>query len=171
MRLADCAMSVSGSVSLELLYHTTPTVILYWIDRFAYFVQGFFRKVKYITLVNLLAAGGLEEGREESREQRAEGEGRKAEGGAWRDRGSGFRVQDSDSVRHPSSVIPHPSSALFPEYLTCEDKSAEIAAHIVEWLQDPACAGGAVEALAALKKHAWRTAAPRPRPPTIFSTK
>ena len=64
MRLADCAMSVSGSVSLELLYHTTPTVILYWIDRFAYFVQSFFRKVKYITLVNLLATGELEsEGR------------------------------------------------------------------------------------------------------------
>ena len=60
MRLADCAMSVSGSVSLELLYHTTPTVILYWIDRFAYFVQVFFRKVKYITLVNLLATDGLE---------------------------------------------------------------------------------------------------------------
>ena len=33
MRLADCCMSCSGSVSLELLYHTTPTVILYWISR------------------------------------------------------------------------------------------------------------------------------------------
>ena len=42
MRLADCAMSVSGSVSLELLYHTKPTVILYWISRFAYLVQTFF---------------------------------------------------------------------------------------------------------------------------------
>jgi lipid-A-disaccharide synthase len=61
MRLADCAMSVSGSVSLELLYHTTPTVVLYWIDRFAYLVQTFFRKVKYITLVNLLSADGLED--------------------------------------------------------------------------------------------------------------
>ena len=81
--------SVSGSVSLELLYHTTPTVILYWISRLAYFVQGFFRKVKYITLVNLLAA----EGRGEE---------------------------------------------IFPEYLTCEDRSAEIARHVIEWLSDPA---------------------------------
>jgi len=32
-----------------------PTVILYWISRPAYFVQGIFRKSKYITLVNLLA--------------------------------------------------------------------------------------------------------------------
>ena len=61
MRLADCAMSVSGSVSLELLYHTTPTVILYWVDRLAYFVQSVFRRVKYITLVNLLATGQLDD--------------------------------------------------------------------------------------------------------------
>jgi lipid-A-disaccharide synthase len=60
MKLADCAMSVSGSVSLELLYNTTPTVILYWIEPFAYFVQLFFRKVKYITLVNLLATNALD---------------------------------------------------------------------------------------------------------------
>ena len=33
-----------------------PTVILYHISRLAYFVQSFFRKVKYITLVNLLTA-------------------------------------------------------------------------------------------------------------------
>ena len=56
---ADCAMAVSGSVSLELLYHTKPTVILYYISRFAYFVQTFFRKVRYITLVNLLTATDL----------------------------------------------------------------------------------------------------------------
>jgi lipid-A-disaccharide synthase len=56
IRLADCCMAVSGSVSLELLAQAKPTVILYWINRLAYFVQGFFRKVKYITLVNLLSA-------------------------------------------------------------------------------------------------------------------
>ena len=41
IHLADCCMAVSGSVSLELLYQTKPTVILYWISRLAYFVQGF----------------------------------------------------------------------------------------------------------------------------------
>jgi lipid-A-disaccharide synthase len=56
---ADCAMAVSGSVSLELLYHAKPTVILYHISHFAYFVQKFFRKVRYITLVNLLTATDL----------------------------------------------------------------------------------------------------------------
>jgi hypothetical protein len=35
--------------------------------------------------------------------------------------------------------------------LTCEDKSAQIAAHIVEWLSDPAKRAARVAALAALK--------------------
>ena len=52
-------MAVSGSVSLELLYHTKPTVILYYISRLAFFVQRFFRKVRYITLVNLLTTDDL----------------------------------------------------------------------------------------------------------------
>jgi lipid-A-disaccharide synthase len=55
IQLATCTMACSGSVSLELLYHKKPTVILYWITRFAYWVQGFFRKARYITLVNLLS--------------------------------------------------------------------------------------------------------------------
>jgi lipid-A-disaccharide synthase len=56
---ADCAMAVSGSVSLELLFHATPAVISYQISRLAYFVQTFFRKVRYITLVNLLTTDDL----------------------------------------------------------------------------------------------------------------
>ncbi len=118
MRLADCAMSVSGSVSLELLYHTTPTVILYWISRFAYFVQGFFRKVKYITLVNLLATDGL----------------------------------DSEDITPFDPSQPDADRVLFPEYLTCEDKSAQIAAHVIEWLTDDEARRRRVEALAALKE-------------------
>lgn len=62
IRAACCALAVSGSVSLELLYHAVPSVILYWISRPAFLVQSFFRKVKYITLVNLLACKGLTEG-------------------------------------------------------------------------------------------------------------
>ncbi len=53
---ADCCMAVSGSVSLELLHHKTPTVIMYRIGRMAYAAQRVFRKIRYITLVNLLAA-------------------------------------------------------------------------------------------------------------------
>jgi hypothetical protein len=196
MRLADCAMSVSGSVSLELLYHTTPTVILYWIDRFAYLVQCFFRKVKYITLVNLIATGGLEED-SGFRVQGAgdgvqgsgdgvQGSGDGVQGSGDGVQGSGDGVQDSGDgdqgrglgtsvpshpssllshlsslILHPSSLIPHslsydPSQAdadrvLFPEYLTYEDKSAQIAGHIVEWLANPAAREARVAELEALK--------------------
>jgi lipid-A-disaccharide synthase len=55
IHLATCCMACSGSVSLELLYHEKPTVILYKVSRAAYQLQKFFRKVRYITLVNLLA--------------------------------------------------------------------------------------------------------------------
>ena len=53
---ADCCMACSGSVSLELLYHLKPTVILYRISAVAFAAQRLFRRVKYITLVNLLAS-------------------------------------------------------------------------------------------------------------------
>ena len=56
---SECTMAVSGSVSLELLYHTKPSVILYYISPLAFFLQKFFRKVRYITLVNLLVTDDL----------------------------------------------------------------------------------------------------------------
>jgi lipid-A-disaccharide synthase len=117
MRLADCCMAVSGSVSIELLYHAKPTTILYWISRPAYFVQGFFRKVKYITLVNLLSTGEL----------------------------------------YPADLSPYDPAqpdadrVLFPEYLTCEDKSAQLAGHAIEWLSDPAKRAARVAQLEQLK--------------------
>ncbi|MGO8746231.1 MAG: lipid-A-disaccharide synthase [Thermoguttaceae bacterium] len=117
IRLADCCMAVSGSVSLELLYQMKPTVILYWINRAAYFVQRFFRKVKYITLVNLLAADEL----------------------------------------YPKDLTPfdpsQPDAAkvLFPEYLTCEDRSGQIASHVIEWLTEPSRRNELTAKLAALK--------------------
>lgn len=57
IRLGRCCLACSGSVSLELLYHAKPTVILYRVGWFAYAVaRHLFIKVKFITLVNLLAA-------------------------------------------------------------------------------------------------------------------
>jgi len=114
---ADCCMAVSGSVSLELLYHTKPTVILYWINPLAYRVQKYFRRVKYISLVNLFRADEL----------------------------------------FPQDLTPYDPHAadadkvLYPEYLTCEDKSLQIAIHIVSWLTDAPQRQRIVEELAALK--------------------
>jgi lipid-A-disaccharide synthase len=102
IELADCCMAVSGSVSLELLHHGKPTVVLYSISRVAYFIQSIFRKVKFITLVNLLTTDDL----------------------------------------FPKDVTPYDPSqpgserVLFPEYLTCENRSQQMAAHVIEWLCD-----------------------------------
>lgn len=53
---ATACLACSGSVSLELLYHEKPSVIHYQISRFAFRIQRYFRKVRFITLVNLLAS-------------------------------------------------------------------------------------------------------------------
>ena len=102
IHVADCCMAVSGSVSMELLHHTTPTVILYKISPLAYRVQEWFRKVKYITLVNLLNADEL--------------------------------FPDDITPFDPSQ--PDADRVLFPEYLSSQDESARIAAHLIEWLTD-----------------------------------
>ncbi|NLS95183.1 MAG: lipid-A-disaccharide synthase [Planctomycetaceae bacterium] len=118
IHLADCCMAVSGSVSLELLFHAKPTVIQYKITPLEFFVQKFFRKVKYITLVNLLTADEL----------------------------------------FPKDVTPYDPSqpdadrVLFPEYLTCEDKSAQVAAHVVQWLTDDSARRRRVAQLEALRE-------------------
>ena len=59
MATSHAVMSVSGSVSLELLYYKTPTVILYKVCWLGMFLQRIFRNVKYITLVNLLKYGAV----------------------------------------------------------------------------------------------------------------
>ncbi|MBR0238816.1 MAG: lipid-A-disaccharide synthase [Thermoguttaceae bacterium] len=59
MATSDAVMAVSGSVSLELLYYQVPTVILYKTSWLGMFLQSIFRKVKYITLVNLLEYGAV----------------------------------------------------------------------------------------------------------------
>ncbi|HEY2892638.1 MAG TPA: hypothetical protein VGJ16_00435, partial [Pirellulales bacterium] len=100
IHLAHCCLAVSGSVSLELLYHSKPTAILYWISPLAFAVQKRFRRVKYITLVNLLAA----------------------------------KEVFSKAKLPIAEVDNRDPDVLFPEYLTCEDKSAQLAEHAVEWL-------------------------------------
>lgn len=102
IRLADCCLAVSGSVSLELLYHAKPTAVLYWISPLAYAVQKRFRRVKYITLVNLLSGGDL--------------------------------FPADTAPYDPDS--PEAESVLFPEYLTCQDRSPQLAKHIITWLSD-----------------------------------
>jgi len=117
MHLAECCMACSGSVSLELLYHEKPTVVLYSISPLAFFVQGFFRRVKYITLVNLLSAGGLE----------------------------------GDDLALFDPTQPDADRVLFPEYLTCQDRSQDVAGHVIQWLGDPSRRAARIAQLRQLK--------------------
>ncbi len=119
IRLSHCCLACSGSVSLELLAHTKPTVILYRVGRLFYTLgRTFFMKVKFITLVNLLAA-----------------EDPFLRGGA-----------KYDPRAASDAGVP------FPEYLTYEDRSAEMAGHIVRWLTDDASYQTRVRELDELKR-------------------
>jgi lipid-A-disaccharide synthase len=55
IHLAEACVAVSGSVSLELLYHTKPTVVVYKVSSFNMQLARRLLASKYITLVNLLA--------------------------------------------------------------------------------------------------------------------
>jgi lipid-A-disaccharide synthase len=55
IELATCCVAVSGSVSLELMYHRKPAVVVYRMKRFDLKMGRLLVKVPYITLVNLLA--------------------------------------------------------------------------------------------------------------------
>ncbi len=118
IRAAKCCLACSGSVSLELLYHTKPAAILYQISRLGYAAQWRLRKVRYITLVNLLTAKD-----------------------PFADRTAG--------IYDPSD--PRDQHVLMPEYLTYEDRTANLADHMVEWLTDEPLYAERRQDLAALK--------------------
>ncbi len=102
IHLADCCLAVSGSVSLELLYQCKPTAILYWISRLGYVLQRRYRRVKYITLVNLLSSND---------------------------------PFDGDATTYDPEAGETPE-VLYPEYVTCGDKSRQLAGHVIRWLTD-----------------------------------
>jgi lipid-A-disaccharide synthase len=115
---ADCCLACSGSVSLELLYHAKPSVILYQVSRLGYFVQSAFRRCRYITLVNLLTA-------------------------------------DDIATARPATIYdpanPRDAHVLLPEYLTCHDKSEQLADHCIQWLTRAEIREARVAALARLR--------------------
>lgn len=103
LQISHSAMACSGSVSLELMYYTCPSVILYWLPRTTYWLGSHLVRVKYMTLVNLLACA---------------------------DR------FDRQSAPYDAQA-PGAAQVPFPEYPTHQDKSADLAQHIVRWLRDP----------------------------------
>lgn len=99
IRLAKVAWAVSGSVGLELMVETLPSVVLYKVKRFDLWVARHFIKSKYISLVNLLA-----------------------------------------------------DAEVFPEYLTWQDASGDLARWAETWLSDPAARERTTTALREVKR-------------------
>jgi len=118
IELSECCLAVSGSVSLELLHRTKPTVIVYRIGPLADQLQWYVRKVKYITLVNLLATEDL----------------------------------FPQMITPYDPAAPEHRDALFPEYVSSRDRSAEIAAHAIGWLTDENCRGRLIARLESLRQ-------------------
>ena len=59
IEIADCAMMVSGSVSLEMLARATPAIVMYRVGRFMFPLLRLLVHVKSLTLPNLIAGRTL----------------------------------------------------------------------------------------------------------------
>jgi len=117
---ADCCLACSGSVSLELLYHAKPAVIVYRVGWLTYQVVRRLVNVRYITLVNLLASDC----------PFLDGSGSTP---------YGLRPMDQEQP-------------LYPEFPTWRDCSAEMAQHVVGWLNDEASRQRLISRLMALRE-------------------
>ena len=61
IELGKFCVACSGSVSLELMYHKVPTVIVYRVSRFKMILARMLLRSRYITLVNLMdSSAGIE---------------------------------------------------------------------------------------------------------------
>jgi lipid-A-disaccharide synthase len=59
IHLARACVAVSGSVGLELLYHGTPSAVVYRVNSLELYLAGKLKTARYISLVNLLAGKEL----------------------------------------------------------------------------------------------------------------
>ncbi len=110
MRVATCCFGVSGSVSIELLSLCKPTVITYRISKLEYYALRFLKRVKYITLTNLLYIDSLE--------------------GETPFYPKGFLPKSTEYTQKERNLM------LFPEFLSYQDNSEQAAAHLIKWFKD-----------------------------------
>jgi len=111
IRAADCCVAVSGSVSLELLACNKPSAIYFRVGWFGLFVQRFFRRVRCITLVNLLGIDRLQK--------------------------QSIFYDDAVWIIPKEPSKEERDKMLFPEFLTSRDQSAEMAEYLIRWLSEP----------------------------------
>ena len=111
IRAAHFALTVSGSVTMELLAHHVPSVVYYKINKIGHFAQRFFRRTRFITLVNLLSVEQFTPG-------------------------SPYFPKTTKVI--PAWPTERDiDDMLFPEFLTSEDMSEEAANALLLWLKSP----------------------------------
>ncbi len=142
IRAAECCMAVSGSVSLDLLACNKPTVVYYRIGSFPLLVQRFFRRTRYITLVNLL---GLDSRRDPNLP------------------GSPIFFDNSVRLIPAEPSLEDRNLMFFPEFLTSKDRSKDAAAYLIYWLSNPSNLADLKRHLAALLEHVDRISSPLDR--------
>jgi lipid A disaccharide synthetase len=96
---------------MELLANHVPTVVYYKISKFAHFAQRFFRRTRFITLVNILGVDHFTPG-------------------------SPYYSKKMKIIpAYPTER--DIDDMLFPEFLTSEDISEEAADSLLAWLNSP----------------------------------
>jgi len=103
IEMATVCLACSGSVSLELMYHAKPSVIVYRIGHLTNWIKNRLVQCKFITLVNLFSVDSIE-----------------------KDDSFDYDPSDVKNLQVP-----------FPEFLSVEDRSKEVAEHVLSWLNDP----------------------------------
>ena len=126
LRGATCCLGVSGSVSIELLSLLKPTVIVYKISKIEHFALRFLKKVKYITLTNLLYVDSLE--------------------GETPFYPARFLPKTTEHTPRERELM------LFPEFITYEDCSDEAAKPLIDWFQNDARRSEVVNKMKNLKE-------------------
>lgn len=126
MRAATCCLAVSGSVSIEALSLCKPTVVLYRVGKLQNFALRFLKRVKYITLTNLLAIS------------RVPGET------PFYPKGE-FAKQTEHTARERALM-------LFPEFISPNDRSDEAAAILADWFLDAAARNRRIAELETLRQ-------------------
>ncbi|MDR2705694.1 MAG: lipid-A-disaccharide synthase [Planctomycetaceae bacterium] len=133
IRAADCCLAVSGSVSLELLACNKPTVIYYRVGMLPFLIQRFFRRTRYITLVNLL---GIDRQPSAKNVKRAKID--KSSSKSPNKSLSPIFYDDSTWFIPSEPSLEDRNRMFFPEFLTATDRSKDAAAYFIHWLSNPA---------------------------------
>ena len=126
LRAATCCLGASGSVSIEALSLCKPFVVIYRISKIEYKALRFLKRVKFITLTNLLAASRM-----------------KDETPFYP---KGYLPSQTEYTPHEREIM------VCPEFLSYHDEAEKVAEPLVEWLSNQDTLNQKIDQLTRLKQ-------------------